>query len=76
MEELGYSYIQLKRFDDAAPILRQATSTYPDAELAHYYMGQVFVAKRNRNAANNEYRELQRINSEYAGKLMDMINKM
>ena len=58
MEELGYSYIQLKRFDDAAPILRQATSTYPNAELAHYYMGQVYIAKRNRNGANNEYREL------------------
>jgi tetratricopeptide (TPR) repeat protein len=76
MEELGYSYIQLKRYDEAGNVLRQAVSTYKNAELAHYYLGQVYVAKGNRANANTEYRELQRLNSEYASKLMGMINKM
>jgi tetratricopeptide (TPR) repeat protein len=76
MDELGYSYLQLKRLDDAATILRQAISANRDAELAHYYLGQVYVSRGNRNGANNEYRELQRLNSQYTEKLMDMIRKM
>jgi tetratricopeptide (TPR) repeat protein len=76
MEELGYSYKQLKRYDDATTILKQAVTASRDADLAHYYLGQVYVSTGNKSGANNEYRELQRLNSEYTDKLMDMIRKM
>ena len=75
MEELGYSYLQLKRYNDAAAILKQAISANRDADLAHYYLGQVYISTGNKPGANNEYRELQRLNSQYADKLMDMIRK-
>lgn len=76
MNELGYSYKQLKRYDDAIAVLRQAVSTNRDNQLAHYYLGQVYVLTGNRSEANGQYRELQRLNSDYAEKLMDAIRKM
>lgn len=72
--ELGYSYMMLKRFNDAAVSLRQALAINKDSQLARYYLGQVYYYGGNRNAAIAEYRELQRLNSQYAPKLLDIIN--
>lgn len=76
MNELGYAYKQLKRYDEAADVLREAVATDRDNQLAHYYLGQVYVIAGNRAGANGEYQELQRLNSDYAAKLMDLIRKM
>jgi len=76
MNELGYAYKQLKRYDEAADVLREAVATDRDNQLAHYYLGQVYVITGNRSGANGEYRELQRLNSEYAAKLIGLIQKM
>ena len=76
MNELGYAYKQLKRYDEAADVLSQAVSTDRDNQLAHYYLGEVYVLTGNRSGANGEYRELQRLNSDYAAKLIDQIRKM
>ncbi|HYJ90630.1 MAG TPA: tetratricopeptide repeat protein [Pyrinomonadaceae bacterium] len=76
LNELGYAYKQLKRYNDAINVLRQAVAKNNDSELAHYYLGEVYVLIGNRSGANNEYRELQRLNSDYSSKLIDLINKM
>jgi tetratricopeptide (TPR) repeat protein len=74
--ELGFAQLKLKRFPAALTTLRTAVSMNNNFDTSHYYLGQVYVLTGDRQGAMNEYRELQRLHSTYAGRLMDMINKM
>jgi tetratricopeptide (TPR) repeat protein len=72
--ELGFAQMKLKRYNEAAITLRSAVEASPNFDTSHYYLGQVFVHTGNRTGAMNQYRELQRLNSSYAEKLINMIN--
>jgi tetratricopeptide (TPR) repeat protein len=74
--ELGYAYLMQKRYDEAASMLKQAIALDRDYQLPHYYLGQTYCGTGNKAAATAEYRELQRLNSQYATKLNDLIRKM
>ena len=74
--EIGFAQLKLKRYPEAATTLRSAVAASPNFDTPHYYLGQVYVLTGNRTGANNEYRELQRLNSQYAERLMKMIDKM
>ena len=74
--EVGFAQLKLKRYPEALTTLRTAVAASPNFDTSHYYLGQVYVLTGNRTSAMNEYRELQRLNSQYADKLMGMINKM
>ena len=74
--ELGFAQLKLKRYPEALTTLRTAVSASPNFDTSHYYLGQVYVLTGNRTGANSEYCELQRLNSQYAERLMGMINKM
>jgi len=74
-DELGFSYLKLKRYPEASTALRRASSINPRNEVTHYYLGQVYLATNNRNGAMAEYQALQRLNSEYASKLYNLMNK-
>ncbi len=75
-QELGYSYWQLGRTAEAMTTLNRAISLNRDQAVAHYYLGQIYVAQENRTAAVNAHRELQRLNSQYAAPLLEKINAM
>ena len=74
--ELGFAQLKLKRYPEALTTLKTAVSADPSFDTSHYYLGQVYVLTGNRTNAMNEYRELQRLSSQYADRLMGMINKM
>jgi len=73
--EIGFAQLKLKRYNEAVATLRTAITASPDFDNSHYYLGQVYVLMGNKTGANNEYRELKRLDSQYASKLLDMINK-
>ena len=74
--EIGFAQLKLKRYNEAVTTLRSAITASPDFDNSHYYLGQVFVLMGNQTGANNELRELRRLKSQYADKLLNMINKM
>jgi superkiller protein 3 len=74
--ELGFAQLKLQRYPAATNTLRAALNLDNDNATTHYYLGQVFVHTGDRQSAMSEYRELQRLHSQYAGNLMNMINKM
>jgi tetratricopeptide (TPR) repeat protein len=74
--ELGFAQLKLRRYPAAATTLRAALQMNNDFDTSHYYLGQVYVLTADRQSAMNEYRELQRLHSQYATNLMNMINKM
>jgi tetratricopeptide (TPR) repeat protein len=74
--EIGFAQLKLKRYNEAVTTLKAAIALSPSYDTSHYYLGQVYVLTGNKTGANGEYRELQRSNSQYAEKLMNMINKM
>jgi len=74
--ELGFAQLKLRRYPAAATTLRAALQMNNDFDTSHYYMGQVYVLTGDRQSAMSEYRELQRLHSQYASNLMNMINKM
>ena len=74
--EMGFAQMKLKRYNEALVTLRSAVAAKPSFDTSHYYLGQVYVHTGNRTSAMNEYRELQRLNSDYADKLMKMIDQM
>lgn len=74
--ELGFAQLKLKRYPEAAVTLKSAVAADPSFDTSHYYLGQVYVLTGNRTSAMSEYRELQRLSSQYADRLMNMINKM
>ncbi|MGD9630177.1 MAG: tetratricopeptide repeat protein [Pyrinomonadaceae bacterium] len=73
--ELAYAYKMSGRPDPARQLLQTVIQTNPDNEVAHYYLGQIFIAAGNRSGAMAEYRELQRLKSQYSQRLLDMINR-
>jgi len=73
--ELGFAYLKLKRYPEASAALRRSVALEARNEVTHYYLGQVHLATGNRNLAMAEYRALQQLNSDYAPKLLNMINK-
>ena len=74
--ELGFANMKLQRYPAALTVLRAAVTADRDFDTAHYYLGQVYVHTGNRTSATAEYRELQRLKSDYADKLMKMIQQM
>jgi tetratricopeptide (TPR) repeat protein len=74
--EVGFANMKLQHYPAAATVLRAAIAADRDYDTAHYYLGQVYVHTGNRTAATTEYRELQRLKSQYAEKLMKMIQDM
>jgi len=73
--ELGYAYYKLNRYAEAASTFKQASAVDRTNQLAHYYLGLVYVATGDRNGAMAEYRALQQLSSDYASKLLASINK-
>jgi len=74
--EIGFANMKLQRYPAALTVLRAAVAADRNFDTAHYYLGQVYVHTGNRTAATAEYRELQRLKSEYADRLMKMIQQM
>jgi tetratricopeptide (TPR) repeat protein len=74
--ELGFAQLKLQRYPAAINTLRAALNMNNDFDTSHYYLGQVYVHTGDRQSAMSEYRELQRLHSQYASNLMNMINKM
>jgi tetratricopeptide (TPR) repeat protein len=73
--ELGYAYWKTGRSNEAVRAFTTAIGKNRQSELARYYLGMVYVENGNRNAAMQQYRDLQRMNSQYAQKLSDAMNK-
>lgn len=71
--ETGYAYMKLKRYSEATTALNRAIGLDRDNQIAHYYLGQVYNSTNNKNAALAEYRELQRLKSDYAQKLYKLL---
>lgn len=72
--EMGFAYMQLKRYSEAESALERAVSLDNKNAIAHYYLGQVYNITNNRSAALSQYRVLQQLGSDYADKLYKMIN--
>jgi tetratricopeptide (TPR) repeat protein len=70
---MGYALHQLSRYGEAVQAYQQANRNKTDYASAHYNLGVSFVALRNRNAALEQYRILQRIDSTRATKLFNQI---
>ncbi len=69
--ELGFAYLKLGRLPAAADTLRTAIRLKSDYATAHYYMGLVHVAQKNKQGAQAEYAILQRLDKALAQKLFD-----
>jgi Tfp pilus assembly protein PilF len=69
--ELGFAYLKSGRLPAAVETLRAAIRLKGDYATAHYYMGLVHVAQRNKVGAQAEYAILQRLDPKLAQKLFD-----
>ncbi len=72
---LGVTYYFQKRFKEAADTLKQTIRLAPDFAEAHFYLGAVYIARREKSAALKQYARLQSLNSDIANKLYGEIFK-
>jgi tetratricopeptide (TPR) repeat protein len=73
--ELGYAEYALKNYDAALATLQKATAI-KKTELNVYYSGLCYVRKQDKVAAEKMLNDLATMDSEYAGQLKELINKM
>jgi tetratricopeptide (TPR) repeat protein len=72
--EIGYSYWQLGNVDQAVSSLNKAISLSNEESVSHYYLGLIYVGKKDRDSAMRSYRELVRLKYASAQLLLDRIN--
>ena len=70
---LGVTYAQLQDYETAETILRQAVSLDPDDPVAHFNLGIVCLARRDRDCALSQYNRLKMINDSFAKTLFSKI---
>jgi tetratricopeptide (TPR) repeat protein len=70
---MGYALHQLTRYAEAIQSYQSAIRHKKDYASAHYNLGVAYIAMRNRNAALEQYRILQRIDAARATKLFNQI---
>ncbi|MBV9957754.1 MAG: tetratricopeptide repeat protein, partial [Acidobacteria bacterium] len=73
--ELGYTLQKLQRYQEAVTSFKQAIRLDPEAEIPHYYLGLTYLELKDRRSATDEYNILQKLNSQYAAKLDEELNK-
>jgi len=74
--ELGYAYYSLSRCREAVAALKPALLAKPKPEIAVYYTGMCMVKIGNKELALDKYNELVILNSAYAAKLLQEIQKL
>jgi len=72
---LGYTFLQLKNYDEAIVSYRSAIRLQPDNASAHHYLGLSLLAAGRREEAMAEYRTLQQLDHEEAQKLLTAIKQ-
>jgi tetratricopeptide (TPR) repeat protein len=70
---MGYALHQLSRYAEAVQSYQSAIRNKTGYASAHYNLGVSYVALRNRNAALEQYRILQRLDTARATKLFNQI---
>lgn len=74
--ELGYSYYMTKRNDEAITNLNKAMSLNPANENSRYYLGLVYIDKKDKAKAQQMVDELKKLSSKNADKLQTKVNAM
>lgn len=73
--EMGYSYLQLKKYDEALGQLIQVINNSPKDELCRYYAGLCYYYKNDQLKLKQIIEQLQAINSDTALKYADTLKK-
>jgi TonB family protein len=64
-----------ENYQDAVEVLKQAALIYPDMDDIHIYLGVMYVALGDKRSALSEYNALKDKQTEFAGKLLEQIEK-
>ena len=74
--ELGYSYYQMERNDDALRALNYAITLNPKNENSRYYKGLIYIVQKDKDNAQKMVAELKSLNSKNAASLEASVSKM
>ena len=72
---LGIAYYDLGRYQDAIDAYKQAVRIKPDDDEAHCNLGRAYLAIGDKNSALAELNILKSLNSKFANKFLNQINK-
>jgi len=74
--DLAVTYDFLGRYDEAIESLKEASRINPNFAKIHYNLGIVYLKRRNKKAALDEYNILKELDKKVADDLLDLINKL
>lgn len=74
--ELGYAYYMTSRNDEAITNLNKAISLNPLNENSRYYLGLVYISKKDKTKAQQMVDELKKLSSKNTEKLQTKVNEM
>jgi Tfp pilus assembly protein PilF len=75
LEGMGFAYLNLDRFKDAANALRQAISIKPDAPCTHAWLAQAYAGLHDEEAARKEVATLLQLDAAMAKEIEPSINE-
>lgn len=71
---LADTYLEAGRYEEAIAACEEALRIAPDRAKAHYNLGRAYLQMGNRDLAMREYGVLQKLDTESAEKLHDVLN--
>ena len=72
---LGYAYLSSSMYKEAIEAYKQAIGIEPDSAKAHFGLGYARVLSNDRDLALEQYEMLKSLDTEWANKLFNEINK-
>jgi uncharacterized protein HemY len=75
LEGIGYAYLNLNHFEDAADALRQAISMNPDIPYTHAWLAHAYAALKDEKAAREEVAALAQLDAAMAKEIEPLVEE-
>ena len=75
LQNLGYTYYNLGKYEEAIEAYKQAIRINPDFAEAHYFLGGAYVFSEDRGGALEQYKILKKLDTELANELFSLIGE-
>ena len=70
---LGYTYCELGKYEEAIESYKQAIRIDPDDATAHYGLGVTYIILRDKSSALKQHKILKKLDTKMAKELLGMI---